>query len=211
MADFRNSHSLDVRMQPNSALGIVSPCSSCTNRRSLPEPGFSSCPRVVLARQQADAARNGTDFEDQAHLTLTGLEANPFATPAPNVFANPVYDLGRDSLYVWVARFVDNTGGANTDGSEAYPPITSPDFLPSFTDHIQCMALPMVPADTLAEYYTRGRMKESDTVWIQAYQGQNLNRDGSSQVFGGSVRKLSTHGAFPVAARPLKDDHPRGT
>src|ERR1035441_2168871 len=74
---------LDNRTTPIQSLGIASPCSTCTNRNSLPKAGHPACPRAVLLQQQQDAINNGTDFTDYEHLTLTGLEANPFATPAP--------------------------------------------------------------------------------------------------------------------------------
>ena len=202
---------LDSRTTPIQSLGIASPCSTCTNRNSLPKAGYPACPRAVLLQQQQDAINNGTDFTDYEHLTLSGLEANPFATPAPGVFANPVYDEGNNSLYVWVARLVDNQGGMNPDRSVAFPPITDPTFLTTYTSHIQCMALPMVPSDTLAQYYNKGRIKEGELVMISAYEGQQIDSNGDVEVYGGSVSKVATHKFFPVTSRPTKDDHPRGS
>lgn len=202
---------LDSRMVPVQTLGIASPCSSCTKRNSLEQNGLPACPRAVLLQQQQDAADNGFDFSDYEHLTLTGLEANPFATQTPGAFANPVYDVGNNSLYVWVARLVDNQGGMNPDRSVAFPPLTDPSFVSDHLEHIHCMPLPMVPADTLAQYYNKGRIKEGELVMISAFEGQQLDASGSPEVYGGSVSKVATHKFYPVTSRPSKDDHPRGT
>lgn len=204
---------LDARMTPTFGFGIASPCSTCTNRNSLPgADGTPACPRAVLDSQKQDSQTNGVDFSSFEHLTLTGLEANPFATDSPGSYANPVYDAGRNSIYIWVARLVDNPGEYDSENNLVVPPLTDPSFLPTHASQIKCYSLPVVPADTLAQYYSRGRIKEGDQVLITALEGQQLDSDNvTPAVYGGVATRLALHQSFPVTSRPVKDDHPRGT
>lgn len=199
---------LDSRTAASTFLAIMSPCSSCANRRPVEDAnGNPACPRMTNIQLQQQAAAAGADFSQYDHLAMTGLEYNPFATPSPGVLANPVYDFGRGSIYIWVARLVDNRG--SSDGS--IPPITDPTFLANFTGSIQCSLYPAVPDESLASYFTAGRMKEGDQVVVTAYRSQQLADDGSEILLCGTASKVAFHGSFDVQNRPKKDDHPRGS
>lgn len=202
---------LDSRTSAASFLAIVSPCSTCKNRRSKQDKdGKPACPRMAHIQRQNDAVQNGTDYTQYAHLTLTGLEYNGFATPQPGVLVNPVYDDGRGSVYIWIARLLDNHGLLDDQGTLTVPPITDPSFLDNSTDYIQCSLLPVVPADTLATYFQKGRFEEGDTVTVTSFKGQHIDAAQCDILIEGMAAKLTLHSFFPVQARPKKDDHPRG-
>jgi len=166
---------------------------------------------MMSIKQAADAAAVGTDFSQSAHLTMTGLEYNPYVTPSPGVLANPVYDCGRGSIYIWVARLIDNHGFLATSARAAIPPITDPSFLLNHTNQIQCMIFPVVPSESLAGFFSNGRIREGDRVLVSSIRDQQLGEDGSEVLIGGTADKVHFHGDFNLLPRPKKDDHPRGT
>jgi hypothetical protein len=162
---------------------------------------------MAQIKRKKDTAVSNKSNESYDHLALSGLEYNPFATESPGVFSNPIYDAGRGSIYIWVARLIDNAGRVDSQGNVVRPPITSASF---DTDHIVCMRHPVVPAETLATYFAHGRLHEGDTVLLTEFSSQHLDDDLKPVVIGGVASRLALHSRFPVQSRPKKDDHPRG-
>ena len=159
------------KTHPNtsSLFAIVSPCSTCNNKRSSPDPvtGLPACPRQVakVIRQQYDGAGQSSTQLDP--LVLTGNEG----TDATGL-VNPVYSDDLHSVLVWYATLNDNSGIVSPNGTLAVPNLLDPSF---DTTYIQCNQSPCTPADPEATYYQKGAWQEGDQIHVLKTQYQQDN------------------------------------
>jgi hypothetical protein len=194
-----------------SQLGIVSPCSTCSNKRYISDPNsrMNVCPRLVaIARYQQETSGS---VDDQAtasgyeQLVLTGTDDSPSLTAS---LKNPVYDSEGKSILVWVALLKDNPATIDqSTGQVLNPPITDPGF---DTNYITCKALPFTPHSDEHGYFLKGALKEGEPVVTHEGQGQ-YTLDGLQVLHvAGTVDRASNLGS--IARNPILDNNaPEGT
>jgi hypothetical protein len=181
---------------PQGFLGIVSPCSTCTNQRALPAAdGRPACPRRVAAARKIELDSLQLDSSQYTSVILTGM--NGVADDGTKPLSNPVYDAPSNLIQIWVATLKDNAELVNKDGSVASPDLLDPAFT---TDWIQCRPLPFGPRDTEAQYFQKGCLQEGDQLEIQVSPTQQVlasTTAGSNVMLDGTVHKVNHHSLFP--------------
>jgi hypothetical protein len=181
---------------PQSYLGIVSPCSTCINQRSLPSAdGRPACPRRFEAslKQQIDA--NGMDSSTSNLVTLA---SNGVVDDGTKPLTNPVYDNADNAILIWVAAFKDNAPKVDSTGQLLSPDILDPNFS---TDWIVCQNTPVVPQDSEAQYFQKGCMMQGDQIQITISTSQQImsqaGTDPISLQVSGTAKKINAYSLFP--------------
>lgn len=184
-------------MANNIYLGIISPCSTCKNQRSAPDPiaGLPSCPRR-MAKQELVSAPNIID--NFGRLALSTLTGNEDTQSNSTQLVNPVYSDSNNTALVWVALLKDNIAIYDNDGN-----LKNPDILDSGfdTNYICCHSDPVVPTVQEAQYRASGAWSESDLVQITltGYQQQKLDSTGSGTYDILNVNGFATKVNFPMS------------
>lgn len=200
---------------PRSNMGVVSPCSTCKNKRAEVEDGKPACPRLRLIKYAQDRAGAGQPLPQAfAPALLTGTEGTD--QEGTNSLRNPVYSDDQGHILVWAALLRDNTGVFDEKGNVIVKPLAPPlpgDFN---TDYIQCSSLPFVVRNTEAEYFQLGAYQEWDALECVSVAHQlDTQVEGEETKFDqvqveGFARKVNFAYTFPRL--PVDQDlHPRGT
>ena len=157
----------------SSAFAILSPCSTCANQRSVPDPNGRQniCPRrgwqnTYAVQQVSSDPDDVSSLPNIRHLALTGIQAQDEANNFQGGLVNPVYDNSGNSIVVWVAKVEDND--VLTDpatGLTVNPSILSGPG--SFnTDYIVCSSYPYGPEMNEANLFQSGGLREWETVSV---------------------------------------------
>jgi hypothetical protein len=199
---------------PRAAMGVVSPCSTCKNKREEVKDGKPACPRLKLRKFVRDRAAVGQPLSPAfAPALLTGTEGTD--QEGSDALRNPVYSDDQGHILVWAALLRENTGVFDEQGNVVVKPLSPP--LADFdTDYIQCGALPYVVRKTEAEYFQLGAYKEWDLLECVSISHQmEIQVDGIENAFDelrveGFANKVNFAYTFPRL--PVDQDlHPRGT
>ena len=185
--------------------GIVSPCSSCLNQRSV--TGLQNrpfCPRrsAVVSKQQLD--NQNVDSSHYNLLVLTGTSSG-LQDDGTKPLANPVYDSSSNSILVWVATFKDNGPVIAADGTVLSPNINDPSFS---SDWIKCQSFPFTPREHEASYFQKGCLMPGDQVEVSISPNQQItaqsNGSYNSLPISGTITKFNIIGQFPL--QPVNKD-----
>ena len=156
--------------------GIVSPCSTCSNKRAVPDTvnGLPACPRLEAQAAKSEYTAIGLSTIQFDPLALTG---NEDADPPTNStsLVNPVYSTALNSILVWVATVKDNATIYDSDGNLVNPDLLDPDF---DTNYIRCKEKPITPADHESVYRQKGAWNENDQL--------NITFSGTQQTIPGT-------------------------
>jgi hypothetical protein len=208
----RTSNQADVIAQqfhglsiPQSHYGIVSPCSTCMNQRSIPSSdGKPACPRRAAAIAKQELDDNGFDSSNLGLVVLTGNSPGD-QDDGTKSLTNPVYDPSSNSILVWSATFKDNGPTYASDGTLVSPDILDPNFS---SDWLQCWVQPFSPREGAAQYFQKGCLMEGDQVEIVVSNTQQINKQSDGTLIpmpiAGSVQKVNATGQFPLS--PLTKD-----
>ena len=195
-------HSMSI---PQTHLGIVSPCSTCLNQRSVQSSdGRPSCPRRAAAAMKQELDEQTLDSSYYNLLVLTG-SAPGQQDDGTKPLTNPVYDSPSNSILVWAATFKDNGPTIGSDGTVLSPNILDPKFS---SDWLKCWASPFAPRDSEAQYFQKGCLMEGDQVEIVVGPKQQVTaqQSGLSQAIpiDGTVTKINANGQYP--RQPVQKD-----
>jgi hypothetical protein len=190
---------------PEVYVGMVSPCTTCLNQRSITSAdGKPPCPRRVAASQKLELDNNNMDSTFWNLVVLTGVQQGQ-QDDGTKPLANPVYDNASNSILVWAAAFKDNGPTIGPSGNLLSPDILDPNFS---SDWLQCKPLPYTPRDSEAQYFQKGCLMQGDQVEISGSLRQQVtaNPDGTSQALplGGTVHKVNASGQYPL--QPVSKD-----
>jgi hypothetical protein len=191
---------------------ILSPCSTCKNKRDEPKDGKPACPRLVWQKYVKDLKDKGRDVPAAlSPALLKGTEGTD--QESSDALRNPVYSDDSHHILLWAAALADNKGVYNQQGDLLSPHILDPEF---DTDFIQCRSLPYAVQDYEASYFMKGAYRENDTLEItEENRNQMSLSTGEVADFdpirvAGTAQKVDFPFRFnrkPVA----KDLAPRGT
>jgi hypothetical protein len=192
-------------MTSSGAFAIVSPCSTCANQRSTPDPNGgmqNTCPRRVYQSTyvQLQASPDQDDVNTLPsirHLALTGIKSQDDANNFTGGLVNPVYDDAGNSILTWVAMVVDN--------DVVYDPASGDIINPSIlegaavynTDFIQCKPLPYGPNMNEANLFQSGGLREWESVSVVDSVEQPSLDGFTVESYGGSVQRAILLGQTP--------------
>lgn len=143
-----------------SLFAIVSPCSTCNNQLSSPDPTLNlpACPRRRVAALQQSLDSSNLDSSQLDPLVLTGSEDTGGVG-----LINPVYSDAIHSVLVWYATLNENMGQWDASGNVISPNILDPSF---DTKYIRCNQYPTTPSDPESTYYAKGAWQENDQIHV---------------------------------------------
>jgi hypothetical protein len=168
-----------------SAIGVVSPCSTCKNFLDMPADNRPMCPRRYWDRRAREAQDAGlTDQVPSPYLTRYGR------SDTASGYENPVsWEAGKSRL-VWVATLDENKPLLNIDGS-----LKNPGLLDAGVDtqFMACRHMPYVPLMREGSYYAGNQLVEWDSVYATALKlSQAEVDDPYAQVkISGFVQKIT--------------------
>lgn len=180
------------------AFAILSPCSTCVNQRSSPDPDGRSnvCPRRLWQQTYSQLSSSPEDDDRNSlpnirHLALTGIKSQDQASNFAGGLVNPVYDDEGHSIVVWVAMVSDNDAVTDPATRDIVNPsiLTGPN---SFnTDFIQCRSFPFGPGTNEANLFQNGGLRE----WELLSVNENLEQpslDGlTTESYAGTVTRAT--------------------
>lgn len=175
----------------SSYFGIVSPCSTCANKRLSPDPntGLSGCPRRAAQNLQSQLQSAGLTTIQVDPLALTGNEDTSDSSSTSLV--NPVYSSQLNSVLVWVATLSDNSPTYDSSGNVINPDLLDPSF---DTKYIRCREKPVSPADNEAVYRSKGAWAEGDQLHINIVNSQQIipqDTKGTPVLLNGFANKVN--------------------
>lgn len=186
---------------------ILSPCSTCVNQRSVPDPNGGRqniCPRrgwqssysIMTSNVDADPDNSTSSVR---HLALTGIDSQDEANNFSGGLVNPVYDDTGKSILVWIAMVSDNDAVTDpTTGAIVNPSIlTGPTQFN--TDYIQCKSYPYGPETNEASLFQSGGFREWETLSVTDNIEQPSLDGQSTESYGGTVKR-----AILLAQTPRK-------
>lgn len=182
----------------NDVFAIVSPCSSCSNQRSAPDPktGAPPCPRRVW-QQTYNQLSQSSDPDDQAaairmrHLALTGNASQDSAASLSGALTNPVYDDPGHSVLIWVAAVASNDAvrDPSTGAFVSQSILAGPSAFD--TSNIQCSQRPYGPMDNESAMHQTGAFREWEPVTVHDGFTQPTQDGMATEDYPGVVRKTT--------------------
>lgn len=199
-------------MKRVTSLGVVSPCSTCANQRSVSDSNgnMNICPRRSWQSQYVTEIAGDTNAQARAasikQLALTGTTTDPSLTTP---LQNPVLDTDGATVLVWTALFAPNRAKLDVNGNLINPNLS--DGQSGYdTNYIICEQYPYTPNVDEHGYYLNGALKEWEP--IQVTQGvDQYEPDGVTlKHIAGTVNRASFGGTI-VRNPVLFDNAPSGT
>lgn len=199
-------------MDRSSSLGVVSPCSTCANQRSVSDSNgnMNICPRRSWQSQYVTEIAGDTNAQARAaaikQLALTGTAEDPSLTTP---LQNPVLDTDGATVLVWTALFAPNRAKLDVNGNLVNPNISDGESGYD-TNYIVCEQYPYTPNVDEHGYYLNGALKEWEPVQVTQRVDQYEPGGITLKHIAGTVNRASFGGTI-VRNPVLSDNAPSGT